>query len=96
MRFQVAVCGPGRGNEEERPRARQVDRLLTEHGAGVLCGAGAGVMAAVAEGARSRGGLVIGIRPDTDRAAASGSLSAMVLTGMGEAGTPRTSPAPTR
>ncbi|GFH36924.1 hypothetical protein SCWH03_31570 [Streptomyces pacificus] len=42
-------------------------------------------MSAVAEGARSNGGLVIGIRPDTDRTAAPDALSAVVFTGMGEA-----------
>ncbi|MEY9841123.1 uncharacterized protein (TIGR00725 family) [Streptacidiphilus sp. EB103A] len=42
-------------------------------------------MAAVARSARSRGGLVIGVRPDRGRATASPDLSAVVLTGMGEA-----------
>ncbi|MFI1801083.1 TIGR00725 family protein [Streptomyces sp. NPDC020379] len=84
MRFQVAVCGPGRCTEEERLHARQVGRLLAERDAIVLCGGGGGVMAAAAEGARSRGGLVVGIRPDTDRAAAPDALSAVILTGMGE------------
>ncbi|MFE3323792.1 TIGR00725 family protein [Streptomyces sp. NPDC059176] len=85
MRFQVAVCGPARCTQEERLHAHQVGRLLAEHGAIVLCGGGEGVMAAVADGARSGGGLVIGIRPDTDRAAAPDMLSAVVFTGMGEA-----------
>ncbi|MFE5495389.1 TIGR00725 family protein [Streptomyces virginiae] len=85
VRFQVAVCGPGRCTEEERQHAHQVGALLAEQGAIVLCGGGEGVMAAAADGARSRGGLVIGIRADTDRAAVPDALSAVVFTDMGEA-----------
>ncbi|MCQ4079480.1 TIGR00725 family protein [Streptomyces sp. RB6PN25] len=85
MVFQVAVCGPGECSAQERGQAYRVGELLAEHGSVVVCGGGAGVMAAVAEGARSRGGLVIGIRPDRDRGTASPHLSAVVLTGMGEA-----------
>ncbi|OJF13351.1 hypothetical protein BG844_15750 [Couchioplanes caeruleus subsp. caeruleus] len=42
-------------------------------------------MAAVAAGARSRGGLVIGIRPNGTREGASPHLSATIVTNMGEA-----------
>lgn len=62
-----------------------VGRLLAEAGATVLCGGGTGVMAAVAEGAASIGGLVIGIRPDSDPTTICDGLSAVVYTGMGEA-----------
>ncbi|MEU2610071.1 hypothetical protein ABZ570_00545 [Micromonospora sp. NPDC007271] len=41
-----------------------MQELLAQRGVTVLCGGGGGVMAAVAAGARSRGGLVIGVRPD--------------------------------
>lgn len=51
----------------------------------MLCGGGTGVMAAVTEGASRAGGLVIGVRPDTDRATACAGLSAVLYTGMGEA-----------
>jgi uncharacterized protein (TIGR00725 family) len=51
----------------------------------VICGGGTGVMAAVAAGARSRGGLVIGIRPNDSRDGASPDLSATIVTDMGEA-----------
>ncbi|WP_459550146.1 SLOG cluster 4 domain-containing protein [Nocardia sp. X0981] len=42
-------------------------------------------MAAVAAGAATAGGLVIGVRPDTDRSAVRAGLSAVVYTDMGEA-----------
>src|SRR5207248_801957 len=48
-------------------------------------GGGTGVMAAVAAGARSAGGLVIGIRPGSDRDGASPDLSVTIVTNLGEA-----------
>lgn len=42
-------------------------------------------MAAVAAGAAAAGGLVIGVRPDTDRSAVCPGLSAVIYTDMGEA-----------
>ncbi len=60
-------------------------RLLAGRGAVVICGGGTGVMAAVAAGARSGGGVVVGIRPGDDRAGASPDLTAVVVTNMGEA-----------
>jgi uncharacterized protein (TIGR00725 family) len=82
---QVAVCGPGECTAEEASRGRRVGQLLAERGAVVVCGGGAGVMAAVAAGARSAGGLVIGVRPGGTREGASPDLSAVILTGLGEA-----------
>jgi uncharacterized protein (TIGR00725 family) len=51
----------------------------------VLCGGYAGVMGAVTEGARSAGGLVVGVLSGADRSAAHPDLSAAVATGMGQA-----------
>ncbi|MFB8275569.1 SLOG cluster 4 domain-containing protein [Nocardia colli] len=83
--MQVAVCGPRECSAVESEQARLVGRLLAEAGVTVLCGGGTGVMAAVAEGASGAGGLVIGVRPDTDRDAVCAGLSAVLFTGMGEA-----------
>ena len=85
MPYQVAVCGPQDCTAEDAERAREVGRLLAERGAIVLCGGGGGVMAAAAEGAVSRGGLVVGVRPGDSREGASRYLSAVVVTGMGQA-----------
>ncbi|MGW5519326.1 SLOG cluster 4 domain-containing protein [Nocardia africana] len=82
---QVAVCGPRECTDAEAGTAREVGRLLARAGAVVLCGGGTGVMAAVAEGASAEDGLVIGIRPDTDRTGVCDALSAVVFTNMGEA-----------
>ncbi|MGF0320646.1 LOG family protein [Nocardia fluminea] len=82
---QVAVCGPRDCRDIDTERAGEVGRLLAEAGATVLCGGGRGVMAAVAQGASAAGGLVVGIRPDTDRHAICDGLSVVIWTGMGEA-----------
>jgi uncharacterized protein (TIGR00725 family) len=83
--FQVAVCGPRRCTDAEHAAAHRVGQLLAERGAVVICGGGAGVMAAVAAGVRSRGGVVVGIRPGDSHEGASDDLTAVVLTNMGEA-----------
>jgi uncharacterized protein (TIGR00725 family) len=84
MPTQVAVCGPARCSTQEQAYAQVVGELLARRGAVVMCGGGTGVMAGVAAGARAHGGLVIGVRPDTDRPPSS-DLSAVVSTNMGEA-----------
>ncbi|NKY29198.1 MULTISPECIES: LOG family protein [Nocardia] len=83
--IQVAVCGPRSAADADALNAREIGRLLAEAGVTVLCGGGSGVMAAVAEGVSSAGGLVIGVRPDTDPDRVCEGLSAVLYTNMGEA-----------
>src|SRR5690349_18588870 len=83
--LQVAVCGPAACSVAERDHAHRVGELLAERGVVVVCGGGTGVMAAVAAGVRSRGGVVVGIRPGGDRAGSSDDLTVVVVTNMGEA-----------
>lgn len=83
--MQVAVCGPSRETPELAAQARRVGELLAARGATVLCGGGGGVMAAVASGVREAGGLVIGVLPGPDREDANPSLSAAIVTNMGQA-----------
>ncbi|MFC3577041.1 TIGR00725 family protein [Streptomyces yaanensis] len=85
MAVQVAVCGPARCGEREWSLAYELGRLLAERGAVVICGGYGGVMAAVAAGARSRDGLVVGVLSEADRAGAGPDLSAAVATGLGQA-----------
>nr|WP_308129224.1 hypothetical protein [Actinoplanes polyasparticus] len=79
------MCGPRYCTEEDAQNARRVGELLAERGAVTVCGGGVGVMAAVAAGARAKGGLVIGIRPNGTKEGASADLSATIVTNMGEA-----------
>lgn len=82
---QIAVCGPRACTEAQAEAARRIGVLLAEAGAVVICGGGTGVMAAVAAGARSVGGTVIGIRPGPDTEGASPDLSVTIVTNLGEA-----------
>ncbi|MER6124890.1 TIGR00725 family protein [Streptomyces sp. NPDC001795] len=85
MAVQVAVCGPAQCGETEWTLAYELGRLLAERGAVVICGGHGGVMAAVAAGARSRDGLVVGVLPGADRAGAGVDLSVAIATGLGQA-----------
>jgi uncharacterized protein (TIGR00725 family) len=85
LAYQVAVCGPRYCTDDDKTNAYRVGQLLAERGAVVICGGGVGVMAAVAAGARSKNGLVVGIRPDDSREGASPDLSVTLTTNMGEA-----------
>ena len=79
------MCGPREATEREERVAFEVGRLLAERGVVVLCGGGGGVMGAVAAGARSRDGVVVGVLPNDSRAGASPDLTAAVVTNMGQA-----------
>jgi uncharacterized protein (TIGR00725 family) len=86
MTVQVSVSGPADCSDETARLAYEVGSLLATAGATVLCGGGPGVMAAAARGAREHGGLVIGIRPDdASPGTRENDLSAVVVTGMGQA-----------
>jgi hypothetical protein len=85
INVQVAVCGPAECTEEERRWARRIGELLALRGTTVICGGGPGVMAAVTEGARSAGGVVIGVLPGGISDRASVELTAAISTKMGQA-----------
>lgn len=85
MPVQVAVCGPRYCTDADTANAHRVGELLAEQGAVIVCGGGVGVMAAVAAGAKSKDGLVIGVRPNDSKHGASPDLSATIVTNMGEA-----------
>lgn len=80
----VAVVGPGVASEAEDATAEAVGRLLAERGAVVLCGGLGGVMEAAARGASGAGGVVVGLLPGNDRAAANPYLTVVLTTGLGE------------
>ena len=80
--MQVAVVGSGAEHEE---RAEEVGRLLAERGCTVVCGGRGEVMAAAARGAKSAGGITIGILPGETRAGANEWIDHVVVTGIGHA-----------
>jgi uncharacterized protein (TIGR00725 family) len=82
---QVAVCGPRDCTEREWDQAYETGRSLAGLGAVVICGGHGGVMAAAAAGARSAGGVVVGVLPGADRAGAGPDLTVALPTGLGQA-----------
>jgi uncharacterized protein (TIGR00725 family) len=77
----VAVCGPG---DAEAPGAEEVGRLLARAGAVLVCGGLGGTMEAACRGARSEGGVTVGLLPGGDRTAANPHVSVAIATGLGE------------
>jgi uncharacterized protein (TIGR00725 family) len=87
LKRQVAVIGAG-GAEEGSDvwrLAEEVGKLLAESGVIVVCGGRTGVMAAVARGAASAGGEVIGVLPGSDPGEANPDCTHVVATGIGHA-----------
>ena len=62
---QIGVIGAGNASPEEYEAARTVGNLIAEDHEILVCGGLSGVMEAVCKGAQERGGLTIGIVPDT-------------------------------
>lgn len=81
----VAVIGAARCSSAEAKAAETVGRVLAEGGATVVCGGRGGVMEAACRGARSAGGLTVGILPGDDSSAANPYVEVVIATGLGEA-----------
>ncbi|MDQ6834989.1 MAG: TIGR00725 family protein [Actinomycetota bacterium] len=80
----VAVVGAAAPDDAQAQAAQEVGRRLAQAGAIVITGGGEGVMAAASRGAAQAGGMVIGILPGSDRAAANRWVSIALPTGLGE------------
>ncbi len=87
MRTVVGVMGSGDpGDHELIAPARELGAAIARKGWVLLNGGRAcGIMEASAEGARSEGGLVVGVLPDETDIAASEHLDIAIRTGMGHA-----------
>jgi uncharacterized protein (TIGR00725 family) len=80
----VGVIGPSAAGPRSNALAREVGAALADHGAVVVVGGTAGVSISALEGARERGGVVVGLLPGYDRSAADPRLSVALPTGLGE------------
>jgi uncharacterized protein (TIGR00725 family) len=81
----IAVIGNSSSSPEEVKLAETVGELLAQRGATVICGGLGGVMEAVCRGAKSKGGLTVGILPGQDSSMANPWVDIPVVTGIGEA-----------
>lgn len=78
----VAVIGGSAPTQDEATAAEAVGRALAEGGAILVCGGLRGVMEAACRGAKSAGGLTIGILPGTDRSEANPYVDIPIVTGI--------------
>jgi uncharacterized protein (TIGR00725 family) len=81
----IAVIGDSSCTPEEAKLAETVGELLVQQGATIICGGLTGVMEAACRGAKSKGGLTVGILPGQDSSMANPWLDIPVVTGLGEA-----------
>jgi uncharacterized protein (TIGR00725 family) len=81
----IAVIGSGRSDPSEAEVAEDVGSAIGAAGAVLICGGLGGVMEAACRGAKSAGGLTVGILPGSDRRAANSFIDIAIATGMGEA-----------
>lgn len=80
----IGVIGASRADAEQLATAEAVGRELALRGAVLVCGGRGGVMEAACAGARSQGGLTVGLLPGSDRRDANPHLVVAVATGLGE------------
>ena len=81
----IAVIGNSSCSPKEAKLAETVGELLAQQGVTVICGGLGGVMEAVCRGAKSKGGLTVGILPGQDPSTANPWVDIPVVTGIGEA-----------
>jgi uncharacterized protein (TIGR00725 family) len=80
----VAVVGASAPREQDLEQAEAAGRRLAELSAIVVTGGRGGVMEAACRGAKSAGGLTVGILPGLDRSDANPFLDVGLPTGLGE------------
>jgi uncharacterized protein (TIGR00725 family) len=81
----IGVLGSADCHDEELELAERVGAAIARAGAVLVCGAGTGVMEAACKGARSAGGLTLGLLASTDPAEANRFVDVPIATGFGEA-----------
>jgi uncharacterized protein (TIGR00725 family) len=80
----IAVIGAGRADKAILKIAEEVGRLVATRGATLICGGLGGVMEAASKGAKSEGGITIGILPQNHVKEANPSIDIPVATGFGQ------------
>ena len=85
LRVPVGVIGPRAATPAQLAVAEAIGEGLAMRGYVVVCGGREGVMEAVCRGAAARGGIAVGLTPDTDAALANPYAAIVLATGIGEA-----------
>lgn len=79
----VGLIGPREATADQLAAAKSIAYVLAGAGMALLCGGKGGVMEAAACGAKAAGGVVIGLLPEDDAAAANEYLTVALPTGLG-------------
>ncbi len=82
-RLVIGVIGGRRTEKRLLNEAEEVGRLIAERGAVMACGGLMGVMEAASRGARSAGGLTVGILPHEHKREANEYIDVAIATGLG-------------
>ena len=85
MTTQIAIIGGSEATAPVIATAEEVGAALASAGAIIVCGGLGGVMASACRGAKSVGGLTVGILPGRDPSAANPWVDVVIATGLGEA-----------
>ena len=80
----IAVIGAGNADSHLLAVAEEVGRLIARNGAILVCGGLGGVMEAAAKGAKSGGGLTVGILPGFEKGDANPHIEVPLATGLRE------------
>ena len=81
----ISVIGGSRCSRQQAKVAEEVGFELAKRGATVICGGLGGVMEAACKGARSAGGITVGILPGRRREDANPYVDIPIVTNLGEA-----------
>lgn len=83
MKKIIGVVGGRRTEKALLSEAETVGRLIARRGATLVCGGLGGVMEAASRGAKSEGGLTVGILPQNDSKEANQYIDIPIATGLG-------------
>ena len=81
----ISVIGPGENDSEFATIAEEVGREIARRDFAVICGGLGGIMESVCRGAKSEGGLTIGILPGENKGDSNKYLDIPIITGIGQA-----------
>ncbi len=85
MRVAIGVIGAGECSKDMAEIAEKVGRGIAKRGAVLVCGGLGGVMEAACRGARSEGGITVGVTPGFSKSEANRYVDIPIVTGMSHA-----------
>ena len=83
MKKIIAVVGGRKTEKALLSEAEAIGKLIAKNGATLVCGGLGGVMQAASRGAKSEGGLTVGILPQNDSKGANQYIDVPIATGLG-------------